>query len=347
MNIAILFGGKSQEHEVSCISAYSIYTHIDKEKYNTHLIGITKEGKFKYFDHSPEKLLEGDWERLASDAPVDILGNNGPVAIYKGEETIKIDCFFPVLHGPYGEDGKIQGLLDYSEVPYVGNGVLSSAICMDKVVSKDLLKLNNIPQTKYISIHKKQSADATKKIEEFKYPLFVKPANLGSSVGITKVKNQSELEKAIAEAFKYDNKILIEEGVNCREIECSVLENQGQLLISSPGELIVHDDFYDYDAKYKKNTTKLVIPADLSEETIDKIKKYAKEVFYILNCNALARIDFFIDKTNGQILVNEINTMPGFTSISMYPKLLGHDGITYPDLIDKLIVLAMEEHGQK
>lgn len=346
MNIAILFGGKSQEHEVSCISAHSIFSNVDTNLYTPYLIGITKDGKFRYYADNPARLLEGDWEPYASDVPVDILGNNGPVAIYAENGRIEIGCVVPVLHGPFGEDGKIQGLLEYSGIPYVGNGTLSSAICMDKAISKDLLKLYNIPQTKYMALEKSAEID-WETLQKWHYPLFVKPANLGSSVGITKVKKREELEKAIANAFQFDKKILIEEGVNCREIECSALQMGEEIYISTAGELVVHDEFYDYEAKYKKNTTELVIPADLSEEAVQQIKKYAEQAFKILNCNALARIDFFIDKNTNQVMLNELNTMPGFTSISMYPKLLNFDGIGYSELITKLIRLAMEEYGQK
>lgn len=346
MNIAILFGGKSQEHEVSCISAHSIFTNIDKEKYEPHLIGITKEGKFRYYSGDLGKLLTGDWACDAADIPVDILGNHGPVAIYKEEGRVEIDCIIPVLHGPFGEDGKIQGLLEYAGVPYVGNGTLSSAICMDKAIAKDLLALHHMPQTQYLVMDKSDTID-WKALEEFKYPLFVKPANLGSSVGIKKIKKPEELEAAVENAFLYDRKILIEEGVNCREIECSALQMEKDLYISTPGELLVQDEFYDYDAKYKKNTTKLVIPADLSKETQVEIENYARKAFKILNCNTMARIDFFIDKETNRVMLNELNTMPGFTSISMYPKLLDFDGIGYKELIARLIQLAVEEHGQK
>ena len=343
MNIGILFGGKSQEHEVSCISAYSIYKNIDKDKYKAYLIGITKEGKFRYYNDKPERLLEGLWEDYASDLPVDILGNNGPVAIYD-KETIELDCIFPVLHGPYGEDGRLQGILDYAAIPYVGNGLLSSAISMDKGVTKDLLKLYGLPQTRYITALKIEENKIKEDIKDFRYPLFVKPANLGSSVGISKVKDTLDLDKALEIAFIYDSKVIIEEGVECRELECSALELDGQIYISSIGELIVYDDFYDYESKYKKNTTKLVIPADLSPESAKEIKDYARKVFSILGCKSLARVDFFIDKENGKILVNELNTMPGFTNISMYPKLLEADGISYSQLIDRLISNAMEEY---
>lgn len=344
MNIGILFGGKSQEHEVSCLSAHSIYTNIDRNKYRPYLIGITKEGKFRYFKGDINQLLVGQWEDLALDVPVDILGNNGPTAIYDKDQTIVLHCIFPVLHGPYGEDGRVQGILDYAGIPYVGNGLLSSAICMDKGFTKDLLRLHNIPQTKYLVLNKGEEEQAEEALKDFKYPVFVKPANLGSSVGISKVKTPSDVVNAIKNALKYDNKVLVEEGVNCREIECSVLEAKGDVYTSSLGELIVYDEFYDYDSKYINNTTKLEIPADLSSETVNQIKEYAKKVFKLLGCRSIARVDFFIDKDTGKIIINEVNTMPGFTSISMYPKLLDYDGINYSELIDKLISSAVEDY---
>ncbi len=343
MNVAILFGGKSQEHEVSCLSALSIYKHMDKNKYRPYLVGITKKGKFRYYNGDPSRLSEGVWEEFASDAPVDILGNNGPASIQTDSGLIEINCVFPVLHGPFGEDGRVQGILDYANIPYVGNKLLSSAICMDKVVTKDLLKLNKIPQTKYAVIDK-VGLDVESLLEGYKYPLFVKPANLGSSVGISKVKSSEDLLGAINEAFLYDTKVLIEEGVSCRELECSALETKGNIYISSIGELIVFDEFYDYNSKYKNNTTKLVIPADLSEKLVSEIKNLAQRVFKILGCSSLARIDFFVDKETGKVMVNEVNTMPGFTNISMYPKLLENDGISYSELIDKLISSAVEEY---
>lgn len=343
MKVGILFGGKSEEHEVSCISAHSIYSNIDKEKYEVYLIGITKNGKFKYFTGDIACLLDCTWETNVSSARVDILGNDNPVGIYTENSAIELDCIFPVLHGPYGEDGRVQGILDYSGIPYVGCGLLSSALCMDKEKSKDLLDSRGIMQTKYYTVKKGYNMDEVlSAVSDFEYPFFVKPSNMGSSVGITKVKTDIELKEAMDLALKYDDKILIEEGVNARELEVSVLGNEGNIKVSTPGEIVVNDEFYDYDTKYKKGTSKLVIPAEISKEQMERMKLIAKQAYRTLDCRGLARVDFFIDRNNGDILLNEINTMPGFTKISMYPKLMEHDGLSYKDLISKLIELSFE-----
>lgn len=343
MKIGIIFGGKSEEHEVSCISAHSIYKNIDRDKFEVYLIGITKQGKFRYFTGSPEMLLDCSWENGIDDSKVEILGNDRPVGIYGREIEVELDCIFPVLHGPYGEDGKLQGILDYSGIPYVGCGVLSSALCMDKAHTKDLLSRKGINQAKYIIVRK--NYDIEKVYEglcDFNYPLFVKPSNMGSSVGITKVKEPEALKRAIVMAFKYDNKVLVEEGIDARELEVSVIGNGKDVQISTPGEIVVNDDFYDYDTKYKKCTSQLFIPAKITKEQEAVIKNTAKMAYEALDCSGLARVDFFIDRNDGSIILNEINTMPGFTEISMYPKLLGYDGISYKELITKLIELSFE-----
>lgn len=340
MKIGIIFGGKSAEHEVSCISAHSIYTHIDKTKFEIYLIGITKSGKFKHFTGNPESLLDCSWQEFTTTEIVDILGVNGKPGIY-GDEVITFDCIFPILHGPYGEDGKIQGILEFAEIPYVGCGVTSSAISMDKCITKDLLEKAGINQTPHTVIRKGEELESIlEKISILKLPLFVKPANMGSSVGITKVSNVDHLAVALELAFKYDKKILIEEGVNAREVEVGILGNYGDLFISDPGEIIVNDDFYDYDTKYKKATSETEIPAKLTIDQIKKIKAQAKIAYTALECDGLSRVDFFVEKNTGEIFLNEINTMPGFTSISMYPKLLEANGIKYSDIITKLIELA-------
>lgn len=344
MNIAILFGGKSAEHEVSCISAYSVYENIDKERFDPILVGITKEGKFKYYCQDPKKLLDASWEDFSDDAFVDITASGGEFKILT-ENPIKIDCVFPVLHGPFGEDGKIQGLLEYANIPYVGCGVLSSAICMDKAFTKDIARLNEIPQTKYAVVRKEDSlTDIQKKIQNLSYPLFVKPANLGSSVGINKVYSEEELEKALIDAYRYDNKIIIEEGIDGREIEVAVLQIGKDIVVSTPGELIIQDEFYDYDTKYKKDTTRWEIPPNLPEKSLENIRDLALRAFSLLDCRGIARVDFFVEKSTGRVLFNEINTMPGFTKISMYPKLFMHDGIEYKELISNLIDSAMENY---
>lgn len=343
MKIGILFGGKSEEHEVSCISAYSIYNNIDREKFDVYLIGITKNGKFKHFVGDIEQLMDCTWEKSVSSARVDILGNDNPVGIYSEDSSIELECIFPVLHGPYGEDGRLQGILDYSGIPYVGCGVLSSALCMDKAKTKEILDIKGILQSKYYIAKKGYDMDdILNDISNFKYPLFVKPANMGSSVGISKVKTPKLLKDALDFALKYDNKIVIEEGIDARELEIAVLGFGSDITVSTPGEIVINDDFYDYDTKYKKCTSTLVIPAPISQAQINEMKQIAKNAYEALDCRGLARVDFFIDKNDGNILLNEINTMPGFTKISMYPKLLANDGITYKELISRLIELSFK-----
>lgn len=343
MKVGILFGGKSEEHEVSCISAHSIYNNIDREKFEVYLIGITKNGKFKYFTGEAEQLLDCTWEKNVSNAKVDILGNDNPVGIYSKDSSIILDCIFPVLHGPYGEDGRVQGILDYSGIPYVGCGLLSSALCMDKAKTKEYLEAKGVSQSKYHIAYKGYEIETVARaVEALKYPLFVKPSNMGSSVGISKVKCFEELQAAMDFALKYDEKLVIEEGIDARELEVSVLGSGNNIRVSTPGEIVVNDDFYDYDTKYKKGTSTLVIPAPISESQLKEIKETAEKAYRILDCKGLSRVDFFIDRTNGKILLNEINTMPGFTKISMYPKLFEHDGLSYKDLISRLIELSFE-----
>lgn len=347
MNIAILFGGKSAEHEVSCLSAYSIYQNIDRKRFSPILIGVTKKGKFKYYNADIQHLLDATWEDYAESANVDLIGSEDGPMIFS-EKSIKIDCVFPVLHGPFGEDGRIQGILEYANIPYVGCGVMSSALCMDKIFAKDIMSLNNIPQTRYLQyLNGEPMEELIMKLDDFSYPLFIKPSNLGSSVGISKVDSLEELKGALDIAGYYDRKIIIEEGVKAREIEVAVLQSNNQMIISSPGELIIQDEFYDYDTKYKKDTTQWKIPADLPIGTVEEIKSLAKKAFLLLGCKGIARVDFFVEKNTGKIFLNEVNTMPGFTRISMYPKLLDYEEITYKELISKLIDSAMEDYEQK
>jgi len=313
LNIGLIFGGKSGEHEVSLESAKSVYETLNKKKYRVSLIFIDKSGKW-----STEKDLE------------------------------KIDVFFPVIHGTYGEDGCIQGFLELLNAAYVGSGVIGSAIGMDKDVQKRLLRDAGILTAKFISVEKIQLNKRLTKtiIQKLKFPLFVKPANLGSSVGVSKVDADDDLHKAIEEAFRYDNKILIEEGIAGREIECSVLGND-KPVASLPGEVLPKHEFYSYEAKYiDENGAVLKIPAKLSKNKIEEIRKLAVKVFRILECSGMARVDFFLEKS-GKVIVNEINTIPGFTKISMYPKLWEISGIPYRSLLDKLISLALENKRKK
>jgi D-alanine-D-alanine ligase len=306
IKVAIISGGRSAEHEVSLKSAQNIIAAIDKDKYE--LVPI-------------------------------VMGKNETLDIRRLDKSI--DVVFPVLHGPFGEDGTIQGLLKLANIPFVGASVLGSAIGMDKDVTKRLLREAGIPTAKFLAIKEKEVPTFNEVIKNFSAPFFVKPANLGSSVGISKVKDEKDFEKAIREAFDYDRKILIEENVAGREIECSVLGNDDPIA-SEPGEVVTNHDFYSYEAKYlDERGAVLEIPANLPSETVKQIQALAVNTFKTLECEGLARVDFFLKKS-GEIIVNEINTLPGFTSISMFPKLWQASGTSSTELIDKLIQLAFE-----
>ena len=311
IKVGIIFGGRSAEHEVSVESAKNIMAAIDKNKYKISKLKIGKKDR-------------------------------GALLLEKIKRLIgKSDMIFPVLHGPFGEDGTMQGLLKLANIPFVGAGVLGSAVGMDKDVMKRLLRDAGIPIGRFLTIKEKDIPTYEAVVKNLGLPFFIKPANMGSSVGVSKVSEKKDFDKAIREAFKYDRKILIEENIAGREIECSVLGNDNPIA-SVPGEVIPKNDFYSYEAKYlDENDAVLEIPAKLSENTIKKIQNLAVKTFKVLNCEGMGRVDFFLKK-NGQILVNEINTIPGFTSISMYPKLWEASGISYSNLIDRLIQLALE-----
>lgn len=329
LNIAIIFGGRSAEHEVSLQSAKNVISALDKKKYNPILIFIDKSGRWFLNDKS------GDNIALLPQSNGEITNLSHP------EIKQKIDVVFPVLHGPFGEDGTMQGLLKLANVPFVGAGVLGSAVGMDKDVMKRLLRDADIPIGKFLVFKKIDKINFEDIVKKLGLPLFVKPANLGSSVGISKAKNKKEFTKAVAYAFKYDTKILIEEFIDGREIECSVLGNDNPIS-SVPGEIIPIADFYSYDAKYIDDKgARLDVPAKLSSTTRKKIQKMAIKTFQTLGCEGMGRVDFFLKK-NDQIFVNEINTIPGFTAISMYPRLWAVSGLNYSKLIDKLIQLAIE-----
>ncbi|HZJ76696.1 MAG TPA: D-alanine--D-alanine ligase family protein [Oscillospiraceae bacterium] len=356
MNVMIIFGGKSGEHEISLISASSILKAMDKSKYSITMIGITKEGVWKLYEGPIDEIENGNWEKIVErierergfEGHMCLLptgGDDGIVTLGNGK-TKKIDVIFPVLHGPYGEDGTIQGLFEMMNIPYVGAGVLASSVAMDKAVAKKLLQADDVPQAEYDVVMFKQyrnhEVEIINRLENnFEYPVFVKPANMGSSVGITKVYDRENLKKAIELAGKYDRKIVIEETINGREIECAVLGNDDPIA-SLPAEIIPSADFYDYHDKYIAGTSQFAIPADLSEDMTKKVRDMAVDVYKLLDCTGLARVDFFIENGTDRILLNEVNTMPGFTKISMYPKMMEATGIKYEDLIDRLIMLAVE-----
>jgi D-alanine-D-alanine ligase len=384
IRVGVLFGGRSGEHEVSLLSAASVLKEIDKSKYDVVPIGITKEGRWLTSAHA-ERLLRGEHKNDSHLRAGDPQATSAAAVLAKGEgvlvppqptaedtslipfETgavahpamnpIAVDVIFPVLHGTFGEDGTIQGLLELADVAYVGAGVLGSSAGMDKDVMKKLFKAAGLPIVKHVTVLRSQwetkPLAVRKEIEKaLKYPVFVKPANLGSSVGISKVHDRGELAAAMNEAAKYDRKIVIEQGVGggkngkAREIECSVLGNDDPIG-SIPGEIIPATEFYDYNAKYVDEGSKLLIPAKISKKKQKEVQEMAIAAFKAVDCSGLGRVDFLLDPKTEKLYLNEINTMPGFTSISMYPKLWGASGISYPELIDRLIQLGLERHADK
>lgn len=321
MKVLILFGGNSSEHEISCVSAKSILEHIDYNKFKVKTVGISKKNEWFIFDDKI-KELDKDWKSKK---------------IIKIDNIIKFikqfDVVFPIIHGNNGEDGKLQGMLDLFDIKYVGSKTLASSVGMDKEFSKIIFNYLNIPQVPYVCINYNDYRFNNLELPE--YPLIIKPANGGSSIGINKANNKKELLKAIKKASKYDNKLIIEKFIKARELECAILEDK-KLIISDIGEIESCHDFYDYTAKYK-NKSKTIIPTTLPESVEKQIKEYAKKAFNGINAKGLSRIDFFYDEVNNQVYINEINTLPGFTSISMYPTLLTCKGLDYTTLISILI----------
>lgn len=338
-DLLILFGGKSGEYEVSEMSAASVLSNIDTDKYNIIKIGITKDGRWFKTDASPEQIKSGEWDSMPKQSAF-LSPDTSHHGIFVEGKLQNVDVIFPVMHGDYCEDGCIQGLFELSGIPYVGPGVLASAAGMDKSATKLFAAASGVPQAKWYITSPAASEEEIEKIEsEFSYPIFVKPCNAGSSLGISKAGNRAELEKAIAEAAKFDSKILCEEYIDGYEVECAVLGNE-DTRASVVGQITPSNEFYDYSAKYIDNASGLTIPANIPKETAEKIREYAVTVFKALGCRGMSRVDFFVLRGSGEIKFNEINTLPGFTSISMYPKLWEKSGIPYSELIDKLIEYA-------
>lgn len=343
-NVAVIFGGRSGEHEVSLQSAKFIMDMIDKEVFNVIPMGISKDGQWYTGPEVREGLLNK--EIVGSPVSIKLFGLNRGFMVKEGDnwKELEIDVVFPCIHGTFGEDGTLQGLLDLLTIPYVGSGVLGSAVAMDKAMMKTIFQQKGLPVGPYISFnnHKWSQEQDTlvKAMEDLEYPLFVKPANLGSSVGISKAKNREQLLEGIAIAFQYDTKLVVEKGLVAREIECSVLGNK-DLFVSLAGEIVPGNEFYDYNAKYIDYNSEIIIPADLPLGVEDEIKELAKEAIRALDCYGLSRVDFFYDN-EGKIWINEVNTIPGFTRISMYPKLLEASGISSKELVMTLISLAIE-----
>jgi D-alanine-D-alanine ligase len=385
LRVGILFGGRSGEHEVSLLSAASVFKAIDQDKSEVVPIGITKEGRWltsseaerllhgKPLEHESRHLRAGDPDVtpgaavLASGEAVVVppeprqpgmvpFQSDSALTRRASDRAINVDIIFPVLHGTFGEDGTIQGLLELADLPYVGAGVLGSAAGMDKDIMKSLFRAAGLPIVKHVTVFRGDWETAPKKVQKLvenklKYPVFVKPANLGSSVGISKAHDRKELGPAIEEAARYDRKIVIEEGVGgkkqkAREIECAVLGNDNPEA-SVLGEIVPCKEFYDYDAKYLDEGSELIIPAKLTKTETRRTRELAIGAFKAVDCSGLARVDFLMDPNTRKIYLNEINTMPGFTSISMYPKLWAASGLAYAELIERLIQLGLERHADK
>lgn len=361
--IGIVFGGRSGEHEVSLASARAVIDNLDPNKYEIIPIGITKSGQWLLGSEPAQLIASGQEVTLDSQSnqPTNVVAITGDptvrrlIPLKEGEQLRDngaLDVIFPVMHGTYGEDGTMQGLLEMANIAYVGNGVLGAALGMDKEKMKMVFASANLPNVKYLVYRRNQWERDPEAIiaaieEQIGYPNFVKPVNLGSSVGINKAHNREELRHAINVAAEFDRKIIIEQGINCREFECAVLGND-EPIASVVGEVIAGNEFYDYDAKYATNSTsETIIPAHIPQETSELIRRYAIQAFQALDLSGLARIDFFIDKDTNQIYINEVNTMPGFTPISMYPKLWAASGIPYNELLDRLIELGIERYKDR
>ena len=348
IKVAVIFGGVSSEHDVSLVSATNIIQNLSKDKYEIICIGITKKGRWYYYPGDPGLIASGEWEKSGDCTPAIL----SPDPIHKGFIKLeaegvsvqKVDVIFPVLHGKNGEDGTIQGLFELSGIPYVGCGVLASANCMDKALTHTVLDSAGIRTARYRVITAPELGMLDEKCkafaEELGFPLFVKPANSGSSIGINKAYDMEGLQNAVKYAFAHDKKVLVEEFIEGREIECAVFGNDSPIA-SIVGEIAPANDFYDYEAKYILGSTNLYIPARIDEKISDRVREIAVKAFKAMGCAGLSRVDFFVKK-DGEIVLNEINTLPGFTPISMYPKLMGAIGVPYGELLDKLIRLAFE-----
>ncbi len=343
--VAVLFGGQSSEHEISCLSAVTVIDNINKELYDVLLIGITKEGRWLKVD-SVDSIKDGTWrdgKTLAVISPD--RGNHGAIIIDNNKsEIVYIDVIFPVLHGLYGEDGTVQGIFELAGIPYVGCGVLASAVSMDKGYTKIIADTLNIRQAEYVLVHKSDINDMDSVAEcvesKLSYPVFIKPCNAGSSKGVSKAENREQLASGILLATQHDSKVLVEETITGREIECAVLGGN-EVHASGVGEILAASDseFYDYDAKYIKKESKTVVDPDLPEKTVEEIRKDAVSIFKAVGGFGLARVDFFVTNDN-EVVFNEINTLPGFTSISMYPVLWENKGLSKKQLVEKLIMMA-------
>ncbi|MDR3431406.1 MAG: D-alanine--D-alanine ligase [Rouxiella aceris] len=353
LRVGIIFGGKSSEHEVSLQSARNIVDAIDKQRFDVTLLGIDKQGEWHINDASNYLINAEDPTLIALNrsnqqvALVPGLDKNQLIDTQNAHALSQLDVIFPIVHGTLGEDGSLQGLLRMANIPYVGSGVLGSAVCMDKDVTKRLLRDAGLKVAPFVSLTPRTRSNYSfdQIVQRLGLPLFIKPANQGSSVGVSKVKDAQSYQQALDAAFSFDHKVLVESAIKGREIECAVLGND-RPQASNCGEVILHDEFYSYDTKYiNEQGASIAVPADLPAEVNDRIRAIAIEAFQVLECRGMARVDVFLT-AEGEVVINEINTLPGFTNISMYPKLWAASGIDYSSLISQLIALAIEQHQQ-
>ena len=337
--VVVLFGGESAEHDVSCVTAAHVLRALDPQKYEVSTVGITREGRWVQ-----SELPQSQNVKALSASGSETSSN----LVFEKASASESLVVIPLLHGPMGEDGTVQGLLELAHVAYVGSGVLASAVAMDKSVAKQIMSANGIAQQKFVTVRDTDDANSAidRAIKELGLPMFVKPANMGSSIGVSKVKTRHEAENALAKAFEYDEWVLVEEAVNGREIEVAVLGNEFPRA-SIPGEIIPSHEFYDYDDKYVGDGAQLLVPAPLSSAEISEVQQLAIKIFRTLRSDGMARVDFFYEEGKRGFLCNEINTIPGFTPISMYPKLWQASGVSYPELIDELISLALARHAKR
>ena len=350
IKLCVLFGGHSSEYEVSLKSAYSVLCHADTEKYEVIPVGITREGDWYAYTGAYENIPDGSWcaDLTAMDrVGLDLASGRREFCRFSadGVHAMEVDVVFPVLHGSYGEDGTVQGMLSLSRIPFVGCGSASGAVCMDKVFTKQIVRTTGIRQAECVILYRDlwdTSAEAwiAEAEGKFGYPMFVKPARAGSSVGVSKVRDRAEFHRAAEIAFREDSKVLVEEAIDGREIEVAVLQEGDRYTVSDCAEIVTGADFYDYEAKYQSSASGYHIPARLPEEVRQQVRRCAESIFRVLDCRGLSRVDFFVND-RGDIVFNEINTLPGFTDISMYPKLMMHTGMSYGELIDRLVASAL------
>lgn len=344
--VGVIFGGRSGEHEISVVSASSIFKHLDRSRYDPLAIRIEKDGTWVLPSQAPAATSAA--EVLAGGA----VTSSTPIGPFEAVSPARVDVVFPILHGPYGEDGTIQGLLEVANVPYVGAGVLGSAVGMDKAVMKRLFQSAGLPVAPYVTVtapawDRRADAIRSEILGRLGYPVFVKPANLGSSVGISKASAPRDLDVAIALAFSFDRKVVVEQAVpHAREIECAVLGNDDPVT-SVVGEIVPTREFYDYESKYLDDAVTLKVPAPLTADQESRVRRQALEAFEVVDCAGMCRVDFLMNGRTGDTFVNEVNTIPGFTTVSMYPRLWEATGLAYPTLLDRLVTLALERHASR